>query len=311
MTDPTKKDAELDEYLAGDSELSRAYREASGELPPAHLDARILSEARRADAPAPATPGAFSGRWMVPASLAVIVLAVSVVVLLPEPQRPLPEISESTEDRGLREERAGPGTAGEAAADLAPAPARPDLKKSVETGAAKRRYRSSVTAGDEDGAAGSGVAAPEADVVPRSMEDSLSAPASRLPEAPAESKVFTESGIVRGRQVQEQNEQGTRRRELRAPAMEALPEREPLTREPALSSPPGSQSPPTAASSASADNERSFATPPDAAAWLARIADLVAQGKTDDAVDELRAFRQRYPSVEIPPDIRSALEPAE
>lgn len=87
MSGPSEKDRELDGYLRGDSPLSRAYQEEAHELPPAHLDAQILAEAHRADA-APerrAVGSPFSGRWMVPASVtAVVVLAISVAVLLPQ-----------------------------------------------------------------------------------------------------------------------------------------------------------------------------------------------------------------------------------
>ena len=87
MSGPSEKDRELEAYLRGDSPLSRAYKDAASELPPQELDAQILAEAHRADAGAarPRAAGPFSGSWMVPASVtAVVLLAVSVAVLLPE-----------------------------------------------------------------------------------------------------------------------------------------------------------------------------------------------------------------------------------
>lgn len=87
MTGPSEKDRELNGYLRGDSPLSRAYKEEAREIPPAHLDAQILAEAHRADAAAGkrVVRSPFSGSWMVPASVtAVLVLAVSVSLLLPE-----------------------------------------------------------------------------------------------------------------------------------------------------------------------------------------------------------------------------------
>lgn len=87
MSGPSEKDRELKAYLRGDSPLTKAYKEAAHELPPHELDAQILAEAHRADAGAarPRATGPFSGSWMVPASVtAVVLLAVSVVVLLPE-----------------------------------------------------------------------------------------------------------------------------------------------------------------------------------------------------------------------------------
>lgn len=72
-----KHDERLDDYLRGDSPLTRAYREAGREQPPAHLDAALLAQAkaeflaRRASKP----------RWRMPLSLAAtVVLAVGVVL---------------------------------------------------------------------------------------------------------------------------------------------------------------------------------------------------------------------------------------
>ena len=87
MSSPSEKDRELEAYLRGDSALSRAYKEAAAESPPHEIDAQILAEAHRTDAGAarPRAAGPFSASWMIPASVtAVVVLAVSVAVLLPE-----------------------------------------------------------------------------------------------------------------------------------------------------------------------------------------------------------------------------------
>ncbi|MEE8215370.1 MAG: hypothetical protein V3S77_01290, partial [Acidiferrobacterales bacterium] len=68
-------DRALEEYLKNDSELSRAYKEAAGEKPPAALDAAILEEARRAvDHGGRVTRGPFARTWLVPASLAAVLL---------------------------------------------------------------------------------------------------------------------------------------------------------------------------------------------------------------------------------------------
>ncbi len=87
MSGPSEKDREFDAYLRGDSPLSKAYKEDARELPPAHVDAQVLAEAHRADAGRrkQLTRNPFSGSWMVAASVtAVVILAVSVAVLLPE-----------------------------------------------------------------------------------------------------------------------------------------------------------------------------------------------------------------------------------
>lgn len=68
-------DRALEEYLKNDSELSRAYKEAAGEKPPAALDAAILQEARRAvDHGGRVARSPFARTWLVPASLAAVLL---------------------------------------------------------------------------------------------------------------------------------------------------------------------------------------------------------------------------------------------
>lgn len=276
MTEPRGREEELEAYLAGDSALSRAYREASDELPPAHIDARILSEARRADAPVHAAPGPFSGPWMVPASLAVIVVAVSVVALLPVHEEvrlpPVPDADQRiTRDRepGARSVRPAPaaGEGGGLRRDVAPEAARPDQEKSAATPAAPRppepSGRSGVTGGQGN------------------FEDDVSR-IQVVPEAPE-------------------------RRSFEAlPSLEPKREREPPAAEMLRSLPDPEPAPDAAASKDGKEPE--LAVAPEARAWLERIARLIGNGELDTAAEELDAFRRRYPSVEIPPAILSAFD---
>ncbi|MEK7191231.1 MAG: hypothetical protein AAB153_02935 [Pseudomonadota bacterium] len=79
MTERKKDDRLLDEYLRGDSLLSRAYRETGREEPPAHLDAVILAQAKAAAVPRRSG----KPRWFMPLSLAAtVVLSVGVVLLM-------------------------------------------------------------------------------------------------------------------------------------------------------------------------------------------------------------------------------------
>ncbi len=85
---PEERDEDsLQEYLKGDSALSRLYRRDAEEQPDAQLDARILAVARRAVAKkSRVAHSPFARHWMVPTSLAaVLVLSVGVVLLMPEP----------------------------------------------------------------------------------------------------------------------------------------------------------------------------------------------------------------------------------
>ncbi|MGH8560966.1 MAG: hypothetical protein ACRES4_03290, partial [Nevskiales bacterium] len=68
------RDQELEDYLAGKSEVSRLYREAPADVPPPELDAKIRAVARRELA-------ARRPRWMMPLSAAAV-LMLSVGVLL-------------------------------------------------------------------------------------------------------------------------------------------------------------------------------------------------------------------------------------
>jgi len=87
MTPEERDEEKLAEFLKGDSEISRLYRRDAGEEPGADLDARVLSRARRAvERKHRVVHSPFARHWMVPASLAaVLVLAVTVVVLAPDP----------------------------------------------------------------------------------------------------------------------------------------------------------------------------------------------------------------------------------
>src|SRR3989344_7344145 len=78
MAERKKDDRLLDEYLRGDSPLSRVYRETGREEPPAHLDAAILAQAKAAVGARRSKP-----RWFMPLSLAAtVVLSVGVVLLM-------------------------------------------------------------------------------------------------------------------------------------------------------------------------------------------------------------------------------------
>lgn len=64
-------DKELDDYLKGGSELSRAYADADDIAPPAHLDAAILAQAHRAVYARPAILN--KRRWAMPLGLVATV----------------------------------------------------------------------------------------------------------------------------------------------------------------------------------------------------------------------------------------------
>ena len=320
MTDPTERDAALKEYLEGDSALSRAYRASFRELPPAHLDARILSEARRADAPVPAVPGPFSGRWMVPASLAVIVLAVSVVALLPEPDVPLPAIREDPSERVIGGQasprsEAGPafedrgGEADRAAPSLMRKSDRPELNQAAGSAVPEARELAPVP-GDLPAAGAAGepsepaAGRPAAETAAPLTEDAGTPAGARVPQKRRPSTAI--SGYdLRREELREPAPATARERQTRAPSAESGRERSPAAGAVPDPAPPKLE---FMSPASPADDGQAFTVAPDAAAWLARISRLVENGELDAAAEELDAFRRRHPSVEIPPAILTALE---
>lgn len=75
-----KDNQALEEYLKGDSDLSRRYRAESKAEPPAHLDAAIISAAKHALENDKAGASSTTSRWYVPLSLAaVLVISFSLV----------------------------------------------------------------------------------------------------------------------------------------------------------------------------------------------------------------------------------------
>lgn len=144
MTEPDDK--ELQDYLHGDSKLSRAYREASHEQPPAHLDRRILAQARAA-----VRPG-----WT--RALAPVALAASVVLgvnlgwnlyrqepLSPEAVVPLPSASAPP---SAVEEKQG----SVAAPETAPPPAGSSQAPASPSVPAERREAPATPEADDAGA---------------------------------------------------------------------------------------------------------------------------------------------------------------
>lgn len=117
MSPKEHDDRLLDEYLDGDSALSRLYRRGAHEEPGARLDARIRDQARRAVVHrARGVRSPFARHWMVPTSLAaMLVLSVSVVLLMPDP----------ASEPGVESEQAGAsrGDTPATAAGMEPAPA--------------------------------------------------------------------------------------------------------------------------------------------------------------------------------------------
>ena len=97
------KDKALEDYLAGDSEISSLYHEADAEQPPAALDAAILAAARKATGsrPHPSTSPFSGNNWILPSSVAaLLVITVGLVHLMEEQTAPLPSAFEGPTSNG-------------------------------------------------------------------------------------------------------------------------------------------------------------------------------------------------------------------
>src|SRR3989304_3757272 len=80
MMSEQKDNQALEEYLKGNSEISKRYRAESTAEPPAHMDAAIISAAKHALDNDKAGAGPSTTRWYIPLSLAaVVVISFSVV----------------------------------------------------------------------------------------------------------------------------------------------------------------------------------------------------------------------------------------
>ena len=93
MSEHPRDEEELQAFLAGESVLSRHYKESSGEQPPAHVDSAILAASRwavgadnirsRDSRTSPAWPRRRFIQWSMPLAMAaVVVLAVTLIMTI-------------------------------------------------------------------------------------------------------------------------------------------------------------------------------------------------------------------------------------
>ncbi len=111
-----KQEQEFEEYLDGESTLSTAYRQASSEQAPAHMDDAILAASRRAVKSKPRYAfSPFAADWHIPLSLAaVLVLSVSVIVTMQN------DSDEKSPGSGKYHPRTKPSVAEEGLSDITP-----------------------------------------------------------------------------------------------------------------------------------------------------------------------------------------------
>lgn len=144
MNGQDKDQKDWDEYLSGKDGVSGEYHRQSQERSPDHLDRAILQASRDAVRRKTRVFGPFGGNWMVPVSLAaVLIITVTVVPLMQETLRTpepvptnAPEISQA--GKNAASETGLPKSTNRAAEKPASAPA-PVMKQKQAATAARRQ----------------------------------------------------------------------------------------------------------------------------------------------------------------------------
>lgn len=274
----------LDEFLAGDSEMTRLYRETRAIAAPPPLDPPVLKIAqdelgRPRIVAAGATPKSPLLRWRLPlAAAATVVLSVSVLVNLqsdPElrPQAFEIKAAESVVPRNL-DETLPPPVAAEA---LAASPASiPEPLPATPPPVIAEELRQDAMPQPEPQRPAAKLAKPPSASAPVPKKK-VSAP----PPPPAESE-------ARARTAEKAETAGAAMRQQSDARVNFY----------------AAQSEPSALDTA----EQKTLEPN---AWLARIATLLDEQKLEQASQECAAFQQRYPDHPMPEPLRACLpEPA-
>ncbi len=258
------KDQELEDYLQGKSALSGVYKASPSEEPPAKLDAAILAEAHKAVKQRPrATYSSFASNWVVPVSLAaVLLISVGLVTFMsgefgvPKPASVATEpMMDAKPDSPGRMER--------------------EIRLGVEAGAARQE--------------GLGVDDLSSQAVPLESK-AVERPAPVLQAPNAKRRLKKEStprktGVLRSDMAEEAPAAAT-------PIMEQDRMR---TQDKA----DGRARTPMAAPAAGFAAEPKDLSPEE---WLKHIAELKKQGRHKEAEESLKEFKKRYPDYPYPED---------
>lgn len=256
------------EQFPGEEQLSRLYREGSGDLPPANLDADILNAARQAVRSRSRRLYFFPSRkWVVPLSLAAALWVTVEVVLLRRneiAEHPtLPLNAPSSVSRQVQELE-----------EKAPA-ANEELDALPGIGRTKKEKRMTDRV-EEMGKLEAG----------QSLHDEQ--------QVPEEERAF------RPRMFEPPSQP------LQKVAPAELPAREQKSAETVLSAPAPASLPPSAtiAGAIATDASKAQALPPKE--WLAKIRELRRAGKRAEAEASLEAFKKRYPEYPVEQELELA-----
>ena len=247
--------------------LSRLYREASTDGPPAALDAAILAAARK-QAAKPRRPARASWlRWMAPAgTLATFAVAVSLAFLV---EREQPGTMDETLIRALppRPQSPPPASATEAAKTKAGGGAAPGAAVKKETPAAAAPAPAPVPSGP-------GLAPPAPAPAPPAATPRFAEPAPPAAQAfPAESR----AKAAESRAMRESNVAGDSAPGASGAAAPAAP---------------------AAAGKLAPMRQQALQRSPEA--WLDEIGRLKREGREKEAAEQLAEFRKAYPAYAVP-----------
>lgn len=256
-----------------DPKLSRLYREASTEDPPAALDAAILAAARKQVAKPQRRAGSqrrersLWSRWLVPASaIATLVLGVSIALLV---EREHPETIDDTAIRQIPPRRQAPPPARviespkpKAADSAAPAAA---AKKEAPAAAAPAQSPAATLPAQAPAPRPAEPAPSAAEAFPAESRAKAAAPRTAAPKAATESNVAGDSA--------------NRSAGTAAPAA------------------------PAAAGKLAPMRQQAIQRSPEA--WLDEISRLKREGREKEAAEQLAEFRNVYPAYAVPESLLS------
>ena len=329
---------------AGDATLAQAWREASRDAPAPALDEAIRAAARKAvqSRPRPAGVSPFGGRWRVPLSVAALVIVSATVTLLvaerdwhgvlhdqaaappaarsgqsetsavvpaspaPFPRQFAERVTPAPAARGLapreQSQQAAPPVLEERKRQASPSlPASTEQPQARVQSDARLMRPAPVTEADQSATQPvqsdqpqAAAAAPAA--APMRRDQAASNAASPVPTDEAT------SGLAKREEQPTGKAKERRAEEAAGAAPPAMPQ---TGREPAAEA-----AEPRAMTRAAPAAKTSVQTPATAQslepkAWLDRIAELRRQGKLQEAEENLKAFRERYPDYPLPAELKN------
>lgn len=261
--------------------LTQAYRDAAHPVPGAALDARILAHARQAVQAAPPRPAGWR-RWLLPASsMAVVVLASTLVLTMwrtaPEQFAPTPQTARAPTAESLAAPAVPPGeatTASEQRADTARSePARSARKPAERVEASPPRV---VLVPSEPASDSVLSSAPAPSPPPATEAEDTRMPESAAPMAGRDS----ENAVAPPRPG--------------APAAFAAAKSRATQRAGEIAGMDGTL-----------DSSVDSGVDSNPQQAIRRIRDLLRDGQLDAAREALRAFVQRFPEQHLPEDLRA------